>query len=103
MTTDAAKAAARDKLAALRNGFAARLRERVGKLEDAVEAACSRDDLGVHHTEALAHQLAGTAGSYGFVEVGELSAELEALCQSGFNADVARAIIDRLWTALGRP
>ncbi len=103
MTTDAAKAAARDKLAALRNGFATRLRERVSELEDAVEAACSRDDLGVHRTESLAHQLAGTAGSYGFVEVGELSAELEALCQAGFNPDVARSLIERLWTALGRP
>ena len=33
MTTDASKAAARDKLAALRNGFAARLRERVEELQ----------------------------------------------------------------------
>ncbi|MGH1341067.1 MAG: Hpt domain-containing protein [Nannocystales bacterium] len=103
MSSDASKAAARDKLAALRNGFATRLRERVRVLEDAVEAACSRDDLGVRQTEALAHQLAGTAGSYGFVEVGELSAELEALCQAGFEPDAARAIIERLWTALGRP
>lgn len=103
MTTDAAKAAARDKLAALRNGFAARLRDRVRELEDAVEAACSQDDLGVHQTESLAHRLAGTAGSYGFAEVGELSAELEALCQAGFDPEEARAIVERLWTALGRP
>ena len=103
MTTDASKAAARDKLAALRNGFAARLRERVRELEDAVEAACSRHDLGVHRTETLAHQLAGTAGSYGFVEVGEVSAELEGLCQAGFNPDAARVIVERLWDALGRP
>ncbi len=103
MTTDAAKADARDKLAALRNGFATRLRERVQQLEDAVEAACSHDDLGMLHTETLAHQLAGTAGSYGFVEVGELSAELEALCQAGFSPDAARALVERLWTALGRP
>lgn len=100
MTTDAAKAAARDKLAALRNGFATRLRERVGELADAVEAACSQHDLGVRQTEALAHSLAGTAGSYGFLEAGELAAELEALCIEGFNPEAARALVERLWSAL---
>ena len=103
MTTDASKAAARDKLAALRNGFAARLRERVEELQGAVEAACAQDDLGVRHTEVLAHQLAGTAGSYGFLEAGEISAELEALCVAGFDPEAARALVERLWNALGRP
>ncbi len=102
MTTDAAKAAARDKLAALRKGFATRLRERVQELEDAVEAACARDDLGVRNTEVLAHQLAGTAGSYGFLEAGEIAAELEALCVAGFDAEAARTLVERLWAALGR-
>lgn len=103
MTTDAAKAHARDRLAALRNGFAARLRERVQELHDAVESACSRDDLGLHHVELLAHQLAGTAGSYGFLEAGELSAELEALCVAGFDPALARTLLERLWAAVGRP
>lgn len=102
MTTDATKADARDKLAALRNGFAARLRERVQELHDAVETACAQDDLGLPRTEELAHKLAGTAGSYGFLEVGEISAELEALCIAGFDPEAARALVERLWAALGR-
>ena len=96
MTTDAAKAAARDKLAALRHGFAPRLRQRIQELADAVDAGSS-------DVESLAHQLAGTAGSYGFAEAGELAAELELLCQAGFSPDAAQTLIQRLKATLAKP
>jgi|GEM_PF-2485153 len=96
MSDEARLADARDKLAELRNGFKARLRERVAELEAAVQSASAGEAGGVQRTEALAHKLAGTAGSYGFPEVGEAAAELEALCDAGFDADAAETLLDRL-------
>lgn len=87
---------ARDRLAALRNGFASRLRTRVAELERAVEGAMAGHDAGVERSEQLAHKLAGTAGSFGFQDVGEVAAELEALCGAGFDPVAARALLDRL-------
>jgi len=93
---------ARDRLAALRHGFAERLRVRVGELERAVEGALSGDDGGVERSEQLAHKLAGTAGSYGFQDVGEVAAELEALCGAGFEPRKAKALLDRLRSLVPR-
>jgi HPt (histidine-containing phosphotransfer) domain-containing protein len=98
--TDDRRADAKDKLEALRQAFAGRLRQRVEEVRDAVEAACAGEEGAVAHTESLAHKLSGTAGSYGFTEVGEVAAELEALCQAGFEPARARALIDHMLTAM---
>lgn len=96
MSDEARRAHARDRLAALRNGFVERLRTRVGELERAVEGARAGDDGGVERTEQLAHKLAGTAGSYGFQEVGDVAAQLETLCGGRFDPETARVLMDRL-------
>ena len=91
--------AAREKLEALRRAFTGRLRERIEELRQAVDAAC-RGEASAEQVESLAHKLSGTAGSYGFVEVGEIAADLEALCERGFQPDHARALVDRLLSAM---
>lgn len=100
MTDEARIANARDRLAELRRGFAARLRERVEELDAAVAAVDDRQAAAVARVEHLAHKLAGTAGSYGFHEVGEIAAELEALCGAGFDPERAARITERLRAAL---
>lgn len=96
MTDDARIANARDRLAELRHGFAARLRERLAELEGAVDAAQSGRGEAVAKVEHLAHKLAGTAGSYGFHDVGAIAAELEALCSTGYEAKQASSVLERL-------
>lgn len=100
MTDDARIANARDRLAELRQGFATRLRERVQEVDSAVAAVDDRQSTAVAKVEHLAHKLAGTAGSYGFHEVGEIAAELEALCEAGFDTNEAVGITERLRAAL---
>ncbi len=100
MTDEARIANARDRLAELRRGFAARLRERVEELDAAVAAVDDRQAVAVSRVEHLAHKLAGTAGSYGFHEVGEIAAEIEALCGAGFDVEQAARISERLRAAL---
>lgn len=77
MTTD--PGSARERLDALRERFAAGLRERVRELEALVRAA-REGATGAAIAPALvaAHRLAGTAGSYGHPAVGEAAAALEA-------------------------
>jgi len=99
MSEDEARIAhARDRLAELRNGFGRRLCERVAEIEAAVEAACAREDGALARARILAHKLAGTAGSYGFHDVGEAAAELEACCDHGFDPHRARQLLDRMRT-----
>ena len=100
MNDDARIADARDRLAELRQGFAGRLRERVDELDAAVAAVDDRQPAAVSKVEHLAHKLAGTAGSYGFHEVGEIAAELEALCGTGFDTAKAVGIAERLRASL---
>jgi HPt (histidine-containing phosphotransfer) domain-containing protein len=101
MNDEARIANARDRLAELRRGFATRLRERVEELQAAVEAVDDRQPDAVAKVENLAHKLAGTAGSYGFHEVGEVAAELEALCGNGFDPETAAELGKKLDAALG--
>jgi len=69
---------ARAKLGELREQFAERLRRRVDELEAVVQHA-EREPTPGSLAEAIgaSHRRAGTAGSYGFVEVGEAAAGLE--------------------------
>ncbi|MCX4246666.1 Hpt domain-containing protein [Paraliomyxa miuraensis] len=81
MSADPAEGA-RVQLVELRSRFGARLRERLEQLAALVErahAGASPEAL----AEALgaAHRLAGTSGSYGFVDVSEAVAALERALQ----------------------
>jgi HPt (histidine-containing phosphotransfer) domain-containing protein len=81
---------ARARLVELRDGFATRLGERLVELEALIEQAQPVEQAqpaGPGPTAAFAeaigaaHRLAGTAGSYGFPEVGEAAAALERALQ----------------------
>lgn len=73
---------ARVKLGQLRERFGERLRDRMGELESLVERARVDPSEGtLAEAVNVAHRLAGTAGSYGFVEVGEAAAALERSLQ----------------------
>lgn len=66
------------RLEELRRTFAGKLPARIDALEAAVHAAAttlSSEDLKAALSHA--HRLAGVAGSYGFIEVGEAAAALE--------------------------
>ena len=73
---------ARVQLGELRGRFAARLRVRLDRLEQCVRDAHADPTQGaLAEASGVAHRLAGTAGSYGFVEVGEAAAALERALQ----------------------
>lgn len=70
------------KLGQLRDRFAGRLHERLTELGETVRRAHAEPTEGaLAEATAVAHRLAGTAGSYGFVEVGEAVAALERSLQ----------------------
>ncbi len=90
MTDEDGKREAAAKLAALREGFADRLRVRIEELELALESAASGEHGGRARAELLAHRLSGTAGSYGFPDVGSAAAQLEAVLRpTTFDPSVA--------------
>ncbi len=70
-----------ERLAKLREGYAAKMSEKLDALEGAVRTAVSRratpDE--VERLWSAAHKLAGTAGSYGFQPLGEVVHEMESL------------------------
>lgn len=73
---------ARARLGELRGQFGDRLRARLDRLESLVERARAEPAQGaLAEAISAAHRLAGTAGSYGFVEVGEAAAGLERALQ----------------------
>ncbi len=69
-----------ERLAKLREGYAAKMSEKLDALEGAVRTAVSRratpDE--VERLWSAAHKLAGTAGSYGFQPLGEVVHEMES-------------------------
>ena len=76
------RAQARAKLGQLRERFEERLRGRLDELDALVERARVDPSEGtLAEAVSVAHRLAGTAGSYGFVEVGEAAAALERSLQ----------------------
>ena len=78
-----------NKLAAMTAAFLARLTDKVGEL---AEAASPLDDIASSGADAisialttvqgLAHKLAGSAGTYGFGNIGHTARNLELLCQA---------------------
>lgn len=66
---------------ALRAGFAVRLRERLAELDALVHRAREGSAEALGPALAAAHRLAGTAGSYGYPDVGEAAAALERALQ----------------------
>ena len=71
---------ARARLQAVRERFASRLAARVDELLSEIERART-GDTELTAAIALAHRLAGTAGSFGYTEAGEQAAVVEAVLQ----------------------
>lgn len=84
--------AARARLEGVRGRFAARLAERVTELLAEIEKARSGETQ-LAESIALAHRIAGTAGSFGYTDAGEHAGAIE---------DVLRRIAggDTLWDEL---
>ena len=68
--------AARERVAEVRRRFAEKLGARVHELTTAIERARA-GEARLDPAIVLAHQLAGTAGSYGYVEAGQHAAAIE--------------------------
>ena len=70
------------RLGQLREQFSGRLQQRLERLAELVERAQREPDTGaLAEAISTAHRLAGTAGSYGYVDVGESVASLERALQ----------------------
>ncbi len=82
MTSSESQDRARNKLGELRLSFAQRLGRRLEELNQQVVHAHTDPTQGALAAAiSTAHRLAGTAGSFGFVEVGEAAAGLERSLQ----------------------
>lgn len=75
---------AQDALRLLREGFSARLPEKLAELQDAVDRVSS-DPSATDQARVMAHRLRGSAGSYGYPEVGIAVGRVE---------DLLRGILD---------
>ena len=73
-----------ERMAELRASYAERLDSKLDELRDAVESARD-DDSSRDRAERLAHRLHGTAGAYGFGDVGVIAGALEAALRRAAN------------------
>jgi HPt (histidine-containing phosphotransfer) domain-containing protein len=64
--------------------FAAELPARIAKLESHLAAG------EMHELQTLAHQLKGAGGGYGFPQITDLAASLEAALKQGLDAPVVK-------------
>ena len=90
MTTDEAKKTLEMRLAELRANFAANLTQRLDEMHGASAEIAQRRSLeeaapDLDLLQSFAHKLAGSAGSFGFAELGETARRLELLCISVLN------------------
>lgn len=82
MSASESQERARARMIELRASFATRLLERLTRLEALVLQAQNEPANGaLAESIGVAHRMAGTAGSYGFVDVGEAAAALERALQ----------------------
>ncbi len=84
----------KEKLAALRQSYIAQLDERIESLESAFEAIKAGDEFvsvkrGLKQLSFHAHKLAGTAGTFGFTELGEYGSLIEQKCDGYVKAEIA--------------
>jgi len=77
LADDAHIRSAESKLAALRAGYAAGLREKLRAIQERLDAGDPAE------AKALAHKVRGTAGSYGYAHVGEAAGRLEDALELG--------------------
>ena len=76
-----------EKLAVLKETYISQLGERIENLESAYQDINSGNDFattkgGLEQLAFHAHKLAGTAGTFGFADLGEIGAEIEQKCDT---------------------
>lgn len=87
------------RLAKLREGYAARMSEKLDTLDVAVRSVTGQhaSAADVERLWGLAHKLAGTAGSYGFAPLGEVVSEMASLLEPfRSHGDPPRPVCDGL-------
>ena len=89
-------------LQALHARFAVSLRERVERLDGLVEGARGGARDALDEALVVTHRLAGTAGSYGYREVGEAAAALERVLRSIVGGTADAGAWDEALAALAR-
>lgn len=77
----------------------AKFRERAATKADALRTARDAGDLAA--LQALGHDMAGSAGTFGFPDLSDLGFALEGAAEAG-DAEAARQAADALLDALGR-
>lgn len=100
-------AALEEVLKSLRGNYLKELPERIAEMKDFVERAKSAEEKQLEWlTEAhfIAHRLAGTAGSYGFAELSQASAEMDQYLKKLLKSDgESGSVANRLnWQLLDR-
>ncbi len=88
-----------ERLAKLREGYATKMSEKLDSLEQAVRTVVSRRATPeeVDRLWNAAHKLAGTAGSYGFSQLGDAVHEMETLVDPfRTQGDLPRPVCDAL-------
>jgi HPt (histidine-containing phosphotransfer) domain-containing protein len=88
------------RLATLRANYIANLGERIGNLASAFKDIQAGNDFvsikdGLEQLSFHAHKIAGTAGTFGFAELGEKGAEIEAKCDGYVQTETALSDSDK--------
>jgi len=89
-----------EKLAVLRQSYIAQLESRFESLEAAFNNISQGSDfatakVGLEQLSFNAHKLAGTAGTFGFADLGEKGAEIEAKCDELVNSETTPSAEDK--------
>jgi len=93
---------AQEHLRALYARFEVSLRERLARLEELVAAARQGTGGALEEALVVAHRLAGTAGSYGYQEVGEAAAAVESALRGIADGTMGAGAWDEAEAALAR-
>ncbi len=88
------------RLDALRARFAERCGGHAAELDEWVARAGTAPDDSREAIRAVAHRLAGTAGTFGFAEIGEIAGRLEHLCEDSSRLEAVAAACAELQAAL---
>ena len=82
-----------ERLAELQASYHARLSDKLGTLASAVDEARDRSEEALANARCLAHRLHGTAGAYGFPQIGEAAGRLEAAVEAFGRGEAAFASV----------
>ena len=77
----------------LKRNYRARMRDSHGELEGLGDACRRGEAAACARVHAIAHGIAGTAGSYGFMEISQVATAVDVLCKDGAaGAEIGQAL-----------